>query len=217
MTSTRELVLKNLLQRQRCTINDLADAVKINPISVRHHITKLEADGFVSSEEERHGVGRPRRIYFLTEAGLEQFPSRYLNLSTRLLQQLKETLPKNTVQKLFKRMAEEIAEETLAEIDIAKLCSQERADLIAQILTGEGFTVEVKRSDDRYYIKETSCPYYHIGQDHPEICSLDHTLITEVFGAKVEKTHCMLDGDAFCTYVAPLIPASEIELSETNV
>ena len=66
MSSTREQVLQILLNRQRSTINELADAVNINPISVRHHITRLEAEGLVTSEEERHGVGRPRRIYFLT-------------------------------------------------------------------------------------------------------------------------------------------------------
>ena len=85
--STRERVLETLLSKKRCTINELAEAVDINPISVRHHITRLEADGLVNSAEERHGVGRPRRIYFLTESGMEQFPTRYLRLTMRLLEQ----------------------------------------------------------------------------------------------------------------------------------
>jgi predicted ArsR family transcriptional regulator len=41
--TTRERVLQTLLTQERCTINELAEAVEINPISVRHHITKLEA------------------------------------------------------------------------------------------------------------------------------------------------------------------------------
>ena len=97
MATTRDLVLKTLLTRQRCTINELADAVGINPISVRHHVTKLEAGGLVNSEEERHGVGRPRRLYFLTEKGMEQFPTRYLRLTVRLLAQMKESLPEPMV------------------------------------------------------------------------------------------------------------------------
>jgi len=40
--STRERVLHTLLTRERCTINELAKEVEINPISVRHHITKLQ-------------------------------------------------------------------------------------------------------------------------------------------------------------------------------
>jgi predicted ArsR family transcriptional regulator len=53
--STRQKVLQTLLKKHRCSIVELADAVEINPISVRHHISKLQADGLVASEEERHG------------------------------------------------------------------------------------------------------------------------------------------------------------------
>ena len=45
--STRERVLDTLLSYKKCTINDLAEAVEINPISVRHHINRLEAEGLV--------------------------------------------------------------------------------------------------------------------------------------------------------------------------
>jgi predicted ArsR family transcriptional regulator len=71
--STRDRVLQTLLRKHRCTINELAEVVEINPISVRHHIAKLQAEGLVLSEEERHGVGRPRQVFFLTEAGIERF------------------------------------------------------------------------------------------------------------------------------------------------
>ncbi len=65
MTSTRERVLQTLLTSPRSAINDLALAVGINGISVRHHLTNLQADGLVTYEEERHGVGRPLMVYLL--------------------------------------------------------------------------------------------------------------------------------------------------------
>ena len=105
--NTRQRVMKTLLNRQRSTINELAEIVEINPISVRHHINRLEAEGLVASEEERHGVGRPRRLYFLTEAGLKKFPSRYLKLTIRLLEQLKDTMPEPLVSSLFSQMAKD--------------------------------------------------------------------------------------------------------------
>ncbi len=111
--------MQTLLSRQRCTINDLAEAVEINPISVRHHIARLEAEGLVTSEEERHGVGRPRRLYFLTEGGLEHFPSRYMKLTIRLLEQLKGSMPDSMVRQLFTQMAEGMAAEVQAEAQAA--------------------------------------------------------------------------------------------------
>lgn len=199
--STRERVQHTLLSRQRCTINELANAVNINPISVRHHISKLEAEGLVTSEEERHGVGRPRRIYYLTEKGLELFPSRYLRLTIRIIEQLKETMPKPMVDRLFTQMAEDIASEY--ETQINGLSMEDRLDLVVNLLDNEGFTVEWEQQGDEYLIREISCPYYHIGQSHPEVCSVDQTLISMILSVPAEKVKCVLDGDAHCTYVVP--------------
>ena len=93
MKSTRDKILQSLLKKPRSTINDLAEAVGINPISVRHHLTNLQMEGLVESQEERHGVGRPRLVYVLTDEGMERFPTRYMLLTTRLLSQMKETMP----------------------------------------------------------------------------------------------------------------------------
>jgi predicted ArsR family transcriptional regulator len=203
MTSTRENVLRTLLTRQRCTINELAEAVGINPISVRHHVTKLEADGFVTSEEERHGVGRPRRVYFLTEEGMEQFPTRYLRLTVRLLEQLKETLPGPMVDRLFTQVANDLVEDYTSELQLDGIPIEERLNIVQDLLGGEGFTMEWDLQDDGYHIREVNCPYYHVGQNHPEVCAVDQTLISSMLNVPVEKIKCILDGDSYCTYVVP--------------
>lgn len=218
MNKTRDQILQILLQQPRCTINDLADAVGINPISVRHHISKLEALGQVTSEEEKHGVGRPRRVYFLTSSGMEEFPQRYLTLSIRLLEQLKDTLPEKTVIKLFKEIAADMVDDHTAQIDLTRLDFKERLSLISTLLENEGFTIEIEETDDGFQIKETSCPYMHVGEEHPEICLVDQTIIEKVLAIPIQKTHCVLNGDHYCAYQAPDMPASvqikEFKLSE---
>jgi len=203
MSTTRDLVLKTLLTRQRCTINDLAEAVGINPISVRHHVTKLEAAGFVTSEEERHGVGRPRRLYLLTEEGMEQFPTRYLRLTVRLLAQLKETLSESMINELFSQVDDDLITDYSSDLDLEGLPLEERLDIVSDLLKGEGFTIEWEQKADGYHIRESSCPYYHVGQVHPEVCAVDQSLISNVLSVPVEKINCMLDGDSYCTYVVP--------------
>ena len=88
MKSTRDKILQTLLRQPRRTINELAEAVGINPISVRHHLTNLQMEGIIAADEERHGVGRPRLVYTLTDVGMEKFPTRYLSLTTLLLAQM---------------------------------------------------------------------------------------------------------------------------------
>ncbi len=209
MSTTRDKVLQTLLTRQRCTINELADAVGINPISVRHHVNKLEASGLVSAEEERHGVGRPRLVYFLTEKGMERFPSRYLKLTVRLLKQLKETLPAPMVGELFSQMANDLAADYAGEMDISSLPMDERLNLVQNVLSTEGFNVEWEQKDDGYHIREVSCPYLHVGQSHPEICAVDETLISNMLNVPIEKVTCILHGDSFCTYIVPKLATTE--------
>jgi predicted ArsR family transcriptional regulator len=199
--TTRERVLKTLLTHERCTINELAESVGINPISVRHHINKLEAEGLVTSEEERHGVGRPRRIYYLSEKGREHFPTRYIQLTVRLLEQLKETMPEPMVNKIFSEMARDMASEYTDELE--GLSMEERLDLIQDLLTSEGFTVEWQQEDDYYQIREINCPYFRVGMNHPEVCALDETLISTLLDIPAQKVKCMLEGDSYCTYLIP--------------
>lgn len=210
--STRERVLYTLLKQHRCTIKDLALSVDINPISVRHHIAKLEADGLVTSEDERHGVGRPRRVYYLTEEGREKFPTRYMRLTTRLLQQLKENMPDQMVNELFSDMAEDLAQEYAHSVELDGLPMEDRLELVKVILSREGFDIEWERIGDRYHIREVSCPYFHIGQDHPEVCRVDQTLISSVLNVPAQKIECLLDGDRHCTYVVSdnIIPENGI-------
>jgi len=201
MTTTRDLVLKTLLTHTRCTIQELAQAVGINDISVRHHINTLQADGLVSSEEERHGVGRPRRVYFLTETGLERFPTRYLRLTMRLLEQLKESMPSHMVNKIFDQMAEGLAQDYSAQANLKNMSIEQRLDAMKTLLAEEGFNIEWERQGEQYHIHEISCPYYRVGQNHPEVCAVDKALISALLQVPAKKTRCILNGDNACTYI----------------
>jgi predicted ArsR family transcriptional regulator len=199
MKSTRDKILQTLLQKPRSTIVTLAEAVGINPISVRHHLTNLQMEGLVKGQEERHGVGRPRLVYVLTDEGMERFPMRYLRLTTRLLAQMKETMPGPVVAKLFNQIAEDLASEYIN--DVKGLSMEERLDFVKEMLAQEGFIVEWEKKDGQYEIHEISCPYYQIGVAHPEVCTVDQTLISKMLALPASKVQCILDGGSHCTYI----------------
>lgn len=200
MNSTRNKILQTLLKKPKSTINDLAETVGINPISVRHHLTNLQMEGLVEGQEERHGVGRPRLVYVLTSEGMERFPTRYLRLTTRLISQMKESMSAPMVSQLFGQIAEDLVSEYAH--DVKGLSMEDRLDLVQDLLAQEGFTVEwEKKEDSSYHIHEISCPYYQIGMKHPEVCTVDQTLISKMLALPVNKVQCILDGGAHCTYV----------------
>jgi predicted ArsR family transcriptional regulator len=199
MKSTKDKILHTLLRKPKITINEIAEAVGINAISVRHHLSNLEKEGLIAAEEERHGVGRPRLMYSLTEDGMERFPTKYLRLTTKLLAQMKETMPGPAVAKLFSQIAEEMASEYSSQMH--GMSMEERLDFVKAMLAHEGFTVEWEKKGKEYQIHEISCPYYQIGVAHPEVCTVDQTLISKMLALPVSKVQCILSGAAHCTYV----------------
>jgi len=199
--NTRNRVLRSLLLNQKRTVNELAESVDINPISVRHHVNKLEAEGLIQSEEERHGVGRPRLVFSLTPKGMEQFPQRYLQLTLRLLEQLKTSLPEKVLGDIFKDVAEGIAGDLTHNINLEDLDLRERLELLQEVLTSEGFMVSLEEEDGNIYIVEASCPYHHVGEDYPEICVVDKELIAHFASTTPTRVECILDGDKQCKYL----------------
>jgi DeoR family suf operon transcriptional repressor len=198
MKSTREKVLQTLAGNPRSTIVEIADSVGINAISVRHHLTNLQAANLVTAEEERHGVGRPRLVYYLTDQGLENFPTRYYRLTNSLIEQIKETLSDSEVKKLFKAMADKLSHEYQPIFE--SLGFEEKLALLKTVMEKEGYELGWERKGDAYEIDEIACPFYQIGRDHPEICLFDKSLISNLLSVPEENIKHLRTGENRCTF-----------------
>ena len=199
MKSTREKVLQTLAGNPRSTIVNIADSVGINAISVRHHLTNLQASGLVQAEEESHGVGRPRLVYFLTENGIENFPSRYYQLTNNLISQIKETLPEPQVKKIFIDMAENLSKEY--KLLLNPLNFEEKLGLFQKLMAKKGYELEWEKRGREYTINEISCPFYHIGKEHPEICLFDKALIANLLDVPEKQIQHIRSNDTVCRFV----------------
>ncbi|MGA2819957.1 MAG: FaeA/PapI family transcriptional regulator [Anaerolineales bacterium] len=198
--NSRETILTTLRRRGQCSIADLAQQAEISAVSVRHHLGTLQAEGLVEAHEARHGVGRPRLIYQLTEAGLEHFPTRYLTLTNRLLKEMKEHLPESVVQTLFAEIAASMAREVGDEL--AGLPIEERLPRLLQILAQEGFEAKAEATGNgNFRVTELNCPYYRISVRHPEVCTLDASIISQALASPVRRQSCILSGDQACSFV----------------
>ncbi len=207
MKTTREKILQNLLTYPKSTINELAEEVGINAISVRHHLTSLQAEGLVISEEERHGVGRPRLVYLLTDRGMEQFPTRYFQLTNRLLDQIKKSIPEKSYKTILNQIADNTAGDILEKVEYMSF--EQKLDSARELLAREGFSMVWEKIGDEYLIHEISCPYLQIVQNHPEICTIGQRLISTILATSITKTRCMVNGDTQCTFTIQKAALSE--------
>ena len=90
---------------------------------------------------------------------------------------------------------------------------EEKFDFIQQLLDEEGFFVEWEKKEDHYLVHEVTCPYIQVVDHHPEVCSLDHALISRLLDIPATKMNCMLNGDKRCSYRIPL--KSEVKNHES--
>jgi DeoR family suf operon transcriptional repressor len=196
---TKEKIFHALRNQGQMTVSDIASAVQITPIAVRHHLSSLQAEGLVESREERHGVGRPRQIFKLTPNALERSTSRYYQFTKLLLDQLKEHLPRETVDKLLLEVASSMAGEWKEELDTLPL--PRRLERLVELLTMEGFVARVDSTNDgRFCLTEFACPYARISLSHPEVCALDASMLSRALGIPVERTSCIRTGSPSCTF-----------------
>lgn len=212
--STRDVVLETIKSLGQATVDDLAEAAGVSPVTVRHHLNSLQADGLIMVDSVRRKVGRPYYVYGLSEAGHELFPKKYYALSSRLLHELKDRFPREVVTELFANVVEGIIAEHRGEYE--RLPFEARLDYLVLLLEDEGFLARWEKTGDAYRVTEYSCPYISIGQQHAEICTLDSQLIAAVMDTAVQQHSCMLNGDDCCQFT--IIPGQQtITIREVQV
>lgn len=197
--STRDVILASLKNMAQATVEELAQAADVSPVTVRHHLNSLQGDGLLVTSSVRRKVGRPHYVYALSEEGHELFPKKYARLSSRLIDELKSRFSTEVVNELFSSAVSRIVEEHREEFE--RLSFERRLDFLVELLSEEGFLARWEETErGEYNLIESSCPYISVGQTHDEICSFDAGLIAAVMATEVRQQSCMLDGDTCCQF-----------------
>jgi predicted ArsR family transcriptional regulator len=202
--STREIILETIMRSTEATVDELAGEADVSPVTVRHHLNSLQADGLLETRSVRRKVGRPYYIYRLSDKGHELFPQRYVRLSSMLLDELKERFPAETVADLFNNVVERLVAEHRASFEGRSF--EERLDCLITLLEQEGFLASWELTEEGYQLTEYSCPYISVGQKHHEICSFDQHLMRTVLDTEITQHTCLLNGDSSCqfTFAVPV-------------
>jgi DeoR family suf operon transcriptional repressor len=198
--STRDVILHTLKSSNQLKVEDLAEAADVSPVTVRHHLNSLQADGLIEVASVRRKVGRPFYVYCLSESGHELFPKKYVHLTNILLDELKNHLPEEQVNELFGNAVQRIVEEHRDQFD--KLPFEARLTYLMDMLAEEGFLAKWEKADTEaeYKIIQYSCPYISVGAKHDEVCTLDKELIISVMQSPIDQHSCMLQGDECCEF-----------------
>ncbi len=199
MSDTRQEILQYLRERGAADVSELAEALKLSPVTIHYHINVLQRDGLLESKPVRQGVGRPRNMLTLRDSAYEKFPQGYHRLSDRLLEMLKSRLSEEDIQALFEHIGAEIAAEHAADLQGKSL--EQKIETLIDLLGEEGFMARLEKVDgDQFVLTQVNCPYQYVATRHPVVCELDLKLMNSALGADVKRDSCVVNGDSVCTF-----------------
>ena len=192
-------VLVAVKKSQPVTAKELAAEFGLTPNAVRRHLKELEAEGLIRSARQVRGVGGPTLAYSVTEAGEALFPRAYDTTLTTLLDGVRDQLGADGVVQLFRAQWERVA--SGAKEELAALPLNERAQLLAELLTSHGYMAEAGQAPrNEAVIREHNCVLRSVAERFPEVCIAEERFLSEFLGAVVERRKHIASGASCCEY-----------------
>jgi predicted ArsR family transcriptional regulator len=201
MQPIRQRILEILKERGVATVAELGHELEMAPVSVRHHLDILLADGLIHSPgvQRRGRVGRPQQVYALTPAANRYFPNNFQGLSGNLLDELKILLQPAQVVSLLQNIAtREAADFSEA---AAEMPFEERLSTAIAFLSQRGYLARWEKKDGHYLLHTFNCPYAGVADGHRELCEMDMALINRLLGVKARRVSRIAEGNGRCSYV----------------
>lgn len=169
--------------------------------ALRRHLDALEEDGVIARRAEARGVGAPVHLYSLTADGESLFPQATADALSALLDVVQGTGVSDEIVAVFRRRWETLAAQ--AKPLAQALSFTERGQLVAELLSAEGYLAEVTSvGDDRIVIKEHHCAVRAVAERFPEICEAEQRFLEDLLGTRVERQARVLDGCSHCAFHA---------------
>ncbi len=208
---TRDAVVRLIQQNGPQSAAALAERLELSPAGVRRHLDALVADGALAEATPRpssrrpRGRGRPARVYELTDAGRSRFGHAYDDLASTALRYLRQAGGEQAVVGFADHRAATLAariRSRLATLD-RQPTAAEKAELVAEVLTDEGYVANAAPAGHGTQICQHHCPVAHVAAEFPELCEAETRALAEALGTNVQRLATIAHGDGVCTTHIP--------------
>lgn len=181
----------------------IAKRLGVTAMAIRQHLYILRDGGLVTYEDERRKVGRPARIWRITEQAQARFPDSHAELTVEMLAIVRATFGERGIERL---MAERTRLQTKAygeRLRAAGKSLEARVNALAKIRAEQGYMAEAARQrDGSFLLTENHCPICAAATECQGLCREELSLFSAVLGhdVSVERTDHILAGARRCAY-----------------
>jgi predicted ArsR family transcriptional regulator len=194
--STRGRIV-TLLRGTTKTVNELAAELELTDNAVRAHLLSLERDGLIKQSGIQRGTRKPHFAYELTDEAEHLFPKAYDTLLNQLITVLKARLSPAVVDEVLREVGRSLAEAQAAGGRDGDLESRMGRALTA--LEAIGGAARIEKENEGFFIRSESCPLAAAAAEHPEVCKLVETLLSEIIGVEIRE-RCDREGSPRCRF-----------------
>ena len=211
--ATKQKIMEILLEGPR-SLGEITDKLQIQKSAVRVHLQSLQSEKAVESHFKIERLGRPRKIYSLTENGRELFPRKYDLILSLILKKITEINGKEQARKIIESVADDMATNIRYEIEkngISSLDSFEESLKIFNSVSNEmGFASSItKEHDGNFSVLSKNCILHKVALNHQDVICHglhDRMIMRSLSGSKkkqqqrnmnVELKECIALGDNF--------------------
>lgn len=201
MQPTRQRILEHLKTHGPTTVDKLAAMLGLTTVTVRHHLEVLRGEELVSPPVVKHRAspGRPQYEYLLTDKASAHFPKHYDDLAAKLLAELKAAASPEQLSLIFRGVTRRTAAEGPRPAPGDSLTR--RLEHAVAFLDERGFVASAERRPEGFTLFIHNCPYEALAAQHPELCGVDHAVITQLLGVMPECTGRLAEGAGSCSFL----------------
>ncbi len=179
---------------------ELGEQLQMTSMGARQHLMTLEADGWVSFNDEARGRGRPVRLWQLTEQAWQRFPDSHSELTLQLIDNIQQLFGEVGMERLIaQREQQQLAryQQTLGNKGLSG-----RLEALRELRSREGYMAEIRREEDgSWLLWESHCPICAAARSCRGFCRSELALFRQLLApATVEREQYLLEGAHRCLY-----------------
>jgi predicted ArsR family transcriptional regulator len=189
--STKTLIITSIKRSGGSTVDELAQALDLAPMTVRQHLAALQRDDLVGAEPVRRATGRPHYVYRLTQRGDDTFPKRYDRLAEALLQEvsllqpeeIESLAPDEKASLVLRRVADRLVDAYAPKVRGRAL--EEQVATVTEMLHADGGFAEWGKTESGYVIHDYNCLFGRTSLQDGRGCEWHFYLLSRMLGPGV--------------------------------
>jgi predicted ArsR family transcriptional regulator len=196
-------ILLNLKTKGPQAAAQIAKRLNVTAMAVRQHLYTLRENGLVTYADEHRKVGRPARIWRITDKAHARFPDSHAELTVEMLAIIRATFGERGIDRIVAERTRLQADAYGERLRAAGKSLEARVHALAKIRAEQGYMAEASRArDGSFMLIENHCPICAAASTCQGLCREELNLFSMLLGegVSVERTDQILAGARRCAY-----------------